>query len=60
MRTSIALLVTGLTGLTACTEPSAPNSDTDPVYLALGDSIAFGYDPLTDPLFGDAVASPAA
>jgi lysophospholipase L1-like esterase len=32
----------------ACTEPAAPPTDTAPVYLALGDSIAFGFDPLVD------------
>jgi lysophospholipase L1-like esterase len=46
MRTWIAI---SLIGLAACTEPDAPSVDDSPAYLALGDSIAFGYDPLTDP-----------
>lgn len=33
--------------LAACTDPVVPEpADTSPVYLALGDSVAFGYDPL--------------
>ncbi len=46
MRTWIAIVATGLA---ACTAPSSTDVDDAPVYLALGDSIAFGYDPLTDP-----------
>jgi lysophospholipase L1-like esterase len=43
MRTCIALL---LTGLAACTEPASV--EPEPLLLALGDSIAFGYEPMTD------------
>jgi lysophospholipase L1-like esterase len=40
---SISVLVVG-----ACTEPVAETPDDAPVYLALGDSVAFGFDPRID------------
>src|SRR5690349_15788766 len=45
MRTWLATSLMALAG--ACTQAEAPEpGDTTPVYLALGDSVAFGYDPL--------------
>jgi lysophospholipase L1-like esterase len=47
MRTILSITVLAVVG--ACTDPTAmPPGDPTPVYLALGDSIAFGFDPLID------------
>jgi lysophospholipase L1-like esterase len=48
MRTILSISVLVLVG-GACTDPTAATpGESTPVYLALGDSVAFGFDPLVD------------